>query len=387
MRLHHLVHQAGTGWTTPLPAQDDSPDTLVLAFAAPGYADDWAPFAQLAAAFPRAQLIGCSTAGEIAGAAVHDASISATVVRFEGTRLRRATATIDSAADSRAAGARLAEQLAAPDLRAVFVLSDGLCVNGSALVEGLAQRLPPGIAITGALAGDGSAFQRTWLVGRDGPQAHQACAIGFHGERLRVGHGCDGGWHDFGPERRITRAEGNVLFELDGRPALDLYKTYLGERAAGLPGTALLFPLAVRRDAAGQDSALVRTILGIDEERHALIFAGDLPQGGIARLMRANADQLIDSAARAARQAMQGVGGEGGVEGPVLVVSVSCVGRRLVLGERTDEEVETVAECAPPGAVHLGLYSYGEISPAVPGGMSELHNQTMTVTTLCEAAE
>jgi hypothetical protein len=383
MRLHHFVHHAGTGWSLPLPSEDDGPNTLVLAFAAPGYADDWVPFSQLAAAFPRAQLIGCSTAGEIAGAAVNDASISATVVRFDGSHLRRAAATIGSAADSRAAGALLGEQLAAPDLRAVFVLSDGLCVNGSALVEGLAQRLSPDIAITGALAGDGSAFQRTWLVGRDGPQAHQACAIGFYGQRLRVGHGCNGGWHDFGPERRITRAEGNVLFELDGRPALDLYKTYLGERAAGLPGTALLFPLAVRREGAGQDSALVRTILAVDEARRSLTFAGDLPQGGIARLMRANADQLIDSAARAAREAMQGVNG---TDGPTLVVSVSCVGRRLVLGERTDEEVETVAECAPPGAVHLGLYSYGEISPMVAGAVSELHNQTMTVTTLREAA-
>ncbi len=382
MRLHHLVHQAGSGWNMPLPTGDDGPDTLVLAFAAPRYADDWAPLAQLAAAFPRAQLIGCSTAGEIAGAAVQDASISATVVRFDGTRLRRAATRIATAADSRAAGARLAGQLAAPDLRAVFVLSDGLCVNGSALVEGMAQELTPDVAITGALAGDGSAFSRTWLAGREGPQAHQACAIGFYGPRLRVGHGCDGGWHDFGPERRITRAEGNVLFELDGRPALDLYKTYLGERAAGLPGTALLFPLAVRREGAGEQATLVRTILGIDEAQRSLTFAGDLPQGGIARLMRANADQLIDSAARASRQAMQAVQDLGG---PTLVVSVSCVGRRLVLGERTDEEVETVAECAPPGAVHLGLYSYGEISPMVPGGTSELHNQTMTVTTLCEA--
>jgi hypothetical protein len=385
MRLHHLVHQAASGWSMPLPAEDDGPNTFVLAFGAPRYADDWTPLAQLAAAFPQAQLLGCSTAGEIAGAAVHDASISATVVRFDGTRLRRAVATIATAADSRSAGASLAEQLAAPDLRAVFVLSDGLCVNGSALVEGMAQRLPPDVAITGALAGDGSAFTRTWLVGREGPQAHLACAIGFYGQRLRVGHGCDGGWHDFGPERRITRAEGNVLFELDGRPALDLYKTYLGERAAGLPGTALLFPLAVRRDGADNSGALVRTILGIDEIRRSLTFAGDLPQGGVARLMRANADQLIDSAARAARQAMKGLEVAGGVDGPALVISVSCVGRRLVLGERTDEEVETVAECAPPGAVHLGLYSYGEISPLVTGGVSELHNQTMTVTALCEA--
>ena len=192
-------------------------------------------------------------------------------------------------------------------------------------------------------------------------------------------HGCDGGWSDFGPERRITRSEGNVLFELDGKPALDLYKAYLGERAAELPGTALLFPLSVRREGDGQES-LVRTILGVDEAQQSLTFAGDMPQGGIARLMRANTDKLIGSAGHAARQATCGASDVD----DSLVISVSCVGRRLVLGERTDEEVETVLDSAPRRAGHVGFYSYGEISPAVPGGASELHNQTMTVTVFSE---
>ena len=189
-----------------------------------------------------------------------------------------------------------------------------------------------------------------------------------------------GGWLDFGPERRITRAEGNVLYELDGKPALDLYKTYLGDRAQGLPGTALLFPLAVKRRDDDPDS-LVRTILGIDEARQSLTFAGDMPQGGVGRLMRANAEKLIESAGLAAQQAARAA-----VTGAnTLVISVSCVGRRLVLGERTEEEVETVVQNTPAGAAHVGLYSYGEISPALENGCSELHNQTMTVTVFSEA--
>jgi hypothetical protein len=262
----------------------------------------------------------------------------------------------------------------------VFVLSDGLCVNGTSLVDGLARHLPPGVAITGGLAGDGSRFGRTSVLDRHQPEANRICAVGFYGERLRIGHGCDGGWSDFGPERRITRSEGNVLFELDGKPALDLYKTYLGERAAGLPGTALLFPLSVRREGDGQET-LVRTILGVDEESRSMTFAGDMPQGGLARLMRANTDKLIASAGEAARQAALGAS----ASDDTLVISVSCVGRRLVLGERTDEEVETVLDNAPQRASHVGFYSYGEISPAVPGGASELHNQTMTVTVFSEA--
>jgi hypothetical protein len=177
----------------------------------------------------------------------------------------------------------------------------------------------------------------------------------------------------------MTRTAGNVLYELDGKPALDLYKTYLGDRAQGLPGTALLFPLAVRRNGKGHDT-LVRTVLGVDEAQHSLTFAGDLPQGGIARLMRANSDQLIDSASQAGKQAAVSAGGNA----ETLMISVSCVGRRLVLGERTDEEVEAVSDSGPDDAVHVGFYSYGEIAPAAAGGISELHNQTMTVTVLSE---
>jgi hypothetical protein len=127
----------------------------------------------------------------------------------------------------------------------------------------------------------------------------------------------------------------------------------------------------------------VRTILGIDEQRRSMTFAGDMPQGGMARLMRANNDRFIESAGNAVAQATQGF--DAGHAS--LVISVSCVGRRLVLGERTEEEVETVVDGAPCGAAHVGFYSYGEISPALAGGASELNNQTMTVTVYSEAAD
>jgi hypothetical protein len=377
--LHHTVtYRTATGWDAALPAAMDGPQTLVLAFAASELGADPSPFAQLAAAFPQSVLVGCSTSGEIAGTQVHDASVSVAVVRFDHTRLRRALTTVEGVADSFAAGVRLAAQLAGDDLRAVFVLSDGLCVNGTPLVDGLTRHLPEGVSITGGLAGDGSRFAHTWVLDHGQPEASRICAVGFYGERLHVGHGCDGGWSDFGPERRITRSEGNVLYELDGEPALDLYKSYLGNRADGLPGTALLFPLSVRRDATSQ--RVVRTILGVDEARRSLTFAGDMPQGSIARLMRANTDKLICSAAQAARQAVQSLP----KTDDALIISVSCVGRRLILGERTEEEIESVLDGAPLRTAHVGFYSYGEISPSIPGGASELHNQTMTVTVFTE---
>ncbi len=372
-------YQTARGWAQPLTADWNSAQTLVLVFGARELGDDTAAFASLQVAFPSAVIAGCSTAGEIAGLQVQDASLSIALARFEHCQLRIAHAAIDGPQASAAVGQRLGEQLSAPDLRAVFVLSDGLSVNGTALVAGLRESLPAGVSISGGLAGDGSAFGQTWVLVDGQPRGQSVSAVGLYGERLRVAHGSEGGWSDFGPERRITRSEGNVLFELDGKPALDLYKTYLGDLAQGLPGTALLFPLSVR-PAAGEAAPLVRTILAIDETAKSMTFAGDVPQGHVARLMRATNDSLIDSASDAMAHATASLG----TVSNALAVAVSCVGRRLVLGERTDEEVETIVAGLPVCSAHVGFYSYGEISPALEGGSSDLHNQTMTITLFSE---
>ena len=380
MQLNTNRYRSASGWAEPLATALDSAQSLVLVFGASEFASEQRPFDDLAAAFPDAVIAGCSTSGEIIGAQVHDASISVAVARFAHTRLKLAVTEVAGPADSGAAGERLATQLCGdPDLCAVFVLSDGLCVNGTPLVAGLTRHLPPGVAITGGLAGDGSRFASTWVLARGVPRRHHVSAVGFYGRRLQVGMGCDGGWQDFGPERRITRSEGNVLFELDGKPALDLYKDYLGHLAQGLPGTALLFPLSIRRPQA-TSAPVVRTILGVDETRRSLTFAGDVPQGWVGQLMRTSNDGLIGSAAVAVAQATHGLN----ACGDALVVSVSCVGRRLVLGERTEEEIESIVAGLPQGAAHVGFYSYGEISPNSDGGASELHNQTMTVTVFSE---
>jgi hypothetical protein len=254
-----------------------------------------------------------------------------------------------------------------------------VAVNGADLVDGLTQALPPGAVITGGLAGDGSRFKSTWVLDHGLPLAQGVAAVGLYGTALRLGHGCDGGWQDFGPERTITRSEGSVLYELDGQPALALYKTYLGDLAGKLPGSALLFPLSVRVARSGL-RPVVRTILGIDEAAQSLTFAGDMPQGAIARLMRTSVDRLVGSAEDAIAHALLGLP----ASAPVLAVSVSCIGRRLVMGERTDEEVEAVADQLPPGSAHAGFYSYGEIAPANGSAQAELHNQTMTVTVFAE---
>lgn len=377
MIVNTCFYDICTGWATALRGELDSPSTLVLAFGAAEFLDDASALTALRETFPAATIVGCSTAGEIHGGRITDRSLSVAVVRFEGTAIAYAEAPVASAADSHAAGEAIARTLLRPDLRGVLVLSDGLNVNGTALVGGLNGVLPASVVVTGGLAGDGDRFKRTWVISGGGPRSEMVTAVGFYGDRVQIGHGSKGGWDIFGPERLVTRSAGNVLYELDGRPALALYKNYLGERAAGLPATGLLFPLSLRSDDDSEEKRLVRTILAVDEAAQSLTFAGDIPMGSRVQLMRANFDRLIEGAASAAL--MTGAKGCG----ETLVVAISCVGRRLVLGERAEEEVEATLDVLPKGAHQVGFYSYGELSPFA-AGPCDLHNQTMTLTTISE---
>ena len=378
MQIETLTHRLGASWSCALPTTLDSARTLVVAFGASEYGNAPEALIELAAAFPQSAVVGCSSAGEIHDHAVADGSLVVAVARFAHTEIALASATIDTAGESASAGARLGQSLAASRPRLVLVLSEGLTVNGTDLVRGLQDSLPRETMIVGGLAGDGDRFARTWVLVGGKPVVRHVVAVALRGP-LEVGTGSQGGWDTFGPKRRVTRAAGNVLYELDGKPALALYKEYLGELASGLPAMALRFPLSIR-EARGAASAVVRTVLAVDEAAQSMTFAGDVPTGWHAQLMRSSQDRLIAGAMRAAADATAGLSGE-----PALALAISCVGRRLLLGARTEEETEAALEALPPGSRQIGFYSYGEISPA-GGACCELHNQTMTLTTIREAA-
>ncbi len=335
---------------------------------------------EIRAFYPEAHLFGCSTAGEIAGTQVLDDSLILTAIHFERTRIRGAKTTISNMAQSYAVGKSLASRLLDDDLAHVLVLSDGLQINGSELVKGLVEALPKGVSVTGGLSADGDRFQETYVFWDDLPAQNQVAAVGLYGRQLNVGFGSFGGWDSFGPERVITKSRGNILYEFDGRSALALYKEYLGEHAQELPASGLLFPIQIRMP--GADGGLVRTILAVNEADQSMTFAGDVPVGAYARLMKANFDRLIDGAVEAAKSGHRMTGGT-----PAdLALLISCVGRKLILKQRVEEEVEGVQEVLGQQTILTGFYSYGEISPLSEVGNCELHNQTMTITTLSERA-
>lgn len=377
MKIEQRYWTASEGWQSEKTAELGGNATLALVFGSAELLRDDARMEEIHARYPGALTLGCSTSGEISGTRVRDDSLSVTAVRFEHTTLKLVHAAIGKAGDSLGAGASLAKALPAEHLVHVVVLSDGLMVNGTELARGLRENLPVDVAVTGGMAGDGTAFQHTLVCADAAPAEGQIAALGFYGERLKVGYGSLGGWDPFGPERLITRSKGNVLYELDGHSALELYKKYLGEHDAG-PAEALLFPLALRTGQEGY--GLVRSVMAVNEDEQSMTFAGDMPEGSYARLMKANFDRLVDGAAGAAHAGHEMLGSAE----PELALLISCVGRKLVLKQRIEEEVESVREVLGENAVLTGFYSYGEICPHGAITKCELHNQTMTITTFSE---
>ena len=384
MHTEQQVYTPGQGWVRAgaVLGAEQTPQ-LVLVFGGSQLIRDPSSFAQLRQMYPASHILQCSTAGEITGPRVTDNTLATTAIHFEKTTLQFAQTEVAEAGQSLEAGQRLAAQIPKQDLVHVLIFSDGLRVNGTALVKGLVDSLPPGISATGGLVGDGSDFKHTF-VGLDAvPGEGRIVAIGLYGSSLKVGYGSLGGWDPFGPERMITRAKDNVLYELDGKPALALYKEYLGDQAAGLPGSGLLFPLSLRiKTDLGGETEVVRTLLAVNEEEQSMTFAGDMQEGVYAKLMKANFERLIDGAQSAASMGIEALQ----AERAELTLMISCVGRKLVLKERIEEEVEAAISVIGKQSTFCGFYSYGELCPvAASEKQCQLHNQTMTVTTMREA--
>ena len=376
MKIEQKKFSTPTGWKTLRNDNFNSTECdLVIVFGSKKLLEDKTLYRNIRNEYPIASIIMNTTAGEIIDVQVNDESISLTAIKFEKTQLKTGSVNITDYPNSHEAGRALAMQFSETNnMKNLLVISDGQLVNGSELITGIQSLLPKEIIITGGLAGDGTNFKST-LVGLDNvPAEGKIIAVAFYGS-IVVTYGSIGGWDTFGPERVITKSKANILYELDGQPALDIYKKYLGEQAENLPGSGLLFPISIRPK--DTDDYLVRTILNINEEDKSMIFAGNMPEGQFARLMKANFDRLIEGSSNAAMNSLK-------LEKPELAILISCVGRKIVLDQRIEEEIEVVRAVYGDETAITGFYSYGEIAPSFKFSKCELHNQTMTITTFNE---
>ena len=350
---------------------------LVIGFGAREIISDPAVYQYLLQQYPSADIVLSSTSGEILGDRVYDNTLAVSAIVLQQTQHKCVSLNIGDINDSYTAGAMLMKQLEGSELATVLVISDGALVNGSELTAGLNDNNTANVTIAGGLAGDAARFKQTVTGLNAVPSPGNIIAIGFYGAHIHAGHGSVGGWEEFGPERTITRSHKNVLFELDDKNALTLYKQYLGHYANELPSSALLFPLALRNKEKGR--TLVRTILQLDEDQLTMTFAGNMPEGSKVRLMRSSFDTLVAASGAAAGNAIAGQPCK-----PQLAILISCVGRKLVLQETLEDEVEAANARFAAHVPVMGFYSYGEMSPQKDPVYCELHNQTMTILTLSE---
>jgi hypothetical protein len=380
MKIEQRIWTNSDGWKMVGGSSLPENNTLVFAFGNRYVLEKEELVKEAMSFYPNSDIIFNSTSGEIQGSNVYDDTIVMTALHFENTNYEIAQVKIAEIEETYEKGKKLAIELSKDGLKHVFVISDGGLVNGSELARAFNENLPEGVTTTGGLAGDGARFEKTLVGYNEQPDSGRIVAVGLYGDSIQVGYGSVGGWDSFGARRKVTKSDNNVLYELDGRSALELYKTYLGDKSKELPGSALLFPLSISVDNSSQP--VVRTILSIDEEAQSMTFAGDVPEGATAQLMKANFDKLIDGAYQAAKSGKNTINAKG--KQPDIAILISCVGRKLVLDQRVDEEVESVLEIIGNEVPTMGFYSYGELSPFAGFHSCKLHNQTMTITLLGE---
>jgi len=349
-------------WNKPFDTTLDSKNTLILIFASLEEEKVEEELLNITKLFPSSITSGASTSGEIFGDKVYDDTIVVSIAKFHSTVLKKHTCKPISNETSYDDGAGIAKELFHDNLKAIFVLSDGLKTNGSQLTKGIASIVHSDVVASGGLLQEGV-----------------VCAVGFYGDNIHIQTASKGGWDSLGLTRVATKSKDNIIYEFDGKPALQIYKRYLGDKVKGLPASALFFPLKLQ-DESTLEETVIRTILGADEQKNSLVFAGDISQGSHVTFMKANLNNLIDGAAGSAEKLdfSEYRGKE------LLCIAVSCVGRKLVLKRRIYEEIEAIKEVLPKEAHVVGFYSYGQISP-LASGVCDLHNQTMTLTAIWES--
>lgn len=379
MKTEQTIYSEDKGWSKPLGKDLGKCAQLVFLFGETQLLKDKKQFDSVRQAYPAAEIVGCSTSGEICGEEVYNTNIVCSAVYLEKSGIKVAHEEIHSMDESFRIGEKLAGQFDQEKLVHIMIFSEGLNINGSELTKGLNSRLNDLVPVTGGLAGDQENFKETVVVHNQAGRTNLVVGIGFYGDDLKTGYGSMGGWDSFGVDRLVTKSKANVLYELDGVPALELYKKYLGQHAADLPSSALLFPLNLK--IGHTENSLVRTVLSVNEDDGSMVFAGDIPEGEIVRLMKASFDKLIDGAFGAAEMSRISLKNSD----PDLSILISCVGRKLVLKQRVEEELESVREVVGSNTAMTGFYSYGEICPMRPFEQHcEFHNQTMTITVFKE---
>lgn len=365
-------------WTVPFDSNMDSAQTLVLVFA-DNNIESHEPFNTIKQSFPTSTIVGCSSAGCITPLGVLDMSLVVTIVQFDSTELKKISLPVDYKKSFETGQNLISELIKKDHLKSVLLFGEGVDISGSELAKGINSVLNKNnlaIPISGGLAGNTKTLSDTYIISGAEKLSKSVVAIGLYGDAIQVITNTGGGWDAFGPKRKVTKAKDSTVFELDNEPALEIYKKYLKNEANDLPYSGLFFPLSIKQ--LGSEN-VVRSLVSMDEKEKSLTFLGGVEQGSIVQVMYSNLLMLINGAKKAYTDCIY----QHNHDQESLVIAISCVGRRMVMGQKTEDEIEAIKDLMPSKASLAGYYSNGEFAPT-QNSNCELHNQTMTLAILQE---
>lgn len=357
---------------------------IVWVFGAISY-DQRALIRGVKSVLPETIIIGCTTDGEISNQGLTVDSV--VLLGLISDQLEFTTAIVrDLGKNSFEAGKKLAEQFNGEPTEYIQIFSDGLTGNGSEIIKGIQSVLGINVKIAGGTAGDGSLFQKTYQYFNDEILTDALIGVAFVGE-FKFGTGVQSGWTTIGMAKQVTKAEKNVLYELDGKPALEVYEKFLGQNASLLPAVGVEYPLGLlgpSGDVDEDDYYLCRATMGVDRVKGTVTFAGDIPEGAFVKMTMGSESDILQAVQKAASQALERLKNGNASVKPAAVFFYSCMARKIVLGSRTNEEISAIKKIVGDDVPIIGFYSYGEYAPAGKEMNSHLHNETATLTLISE---
>jgi len=254
---------------------------------------------------PGTPVITCTTDGKISTLGLSTDSV--VVLALASDQIKFTTVAVDFLSqDSFKAGIKVGNQFINTNIKYMQIFSDGLLGNGSKIVEGIQKVFGKSISIAEGTTGDGSLFTRTYQYHNYKVLTNSIVGVGFEGKYSFI-TGVSSGWTPIGMAKKVTKSIGNVVYELDGQPALDVYKKFLGKHASLLPAVGVEYPLGLsgpQGDVEEDGYFLCRATMGVDHEKGSITFAGDVPQGAMVKITMGNDLDVIKTAKKAAQSAL-----------------------------------------------------------------------------------
>lgn len=344
----------------------DKPD-FVIAFASPVF-DQQELVKGIAEATSNSPMVGCTSAGEITNEGPSTKSVVIMAIKSDSVKFYTGLGK-NVKAGAREAGKAVASEVkekvekSGGQMKAFIMFPDVLAGNGADAVRGVLDVLGEHFPVVGGAPGDDFLFKETFEF-RDGEVAAGSIGgVGICGNFV-MGAGVRHGWIPIGIPMKVTKSEGAILHELDGKPAISIYEEYFGQKADELrkevlARMAITYPLGIKVPE-HEDEYLIRDPITVDK-KGAITCAAEIPEGSEVRLMIGSKEKAIEAAEYAARKLMKYF--EGGNAKPKFILMFNCIAREKLFAQKANDEIKAIMAIIGKDVPLLGFYTYGEQAP------------------------